>query len=341
MHFDVIIIGAGPAGSVAAICCRQYGLHTLLITGKAKNTSAADNEAHPSESIHPGVLSLLSQLNAAHCVELASKGCYEGITVNNEFHPLGNDENGAWQGQHINRLVFDAALLQTAVEKGVDVMNEEVSDLLNDGDRITGVITKSGEQITAKYSIDASGHKRFAGKKLLFRESFFSPPLVVWTGLSRSVPPGSFLTEKKATQFIPHAKGWTWLAPESSGGCTWTKLEIKGQQKFLPPVELQADTEDSKIIKSNRRWALFRPVCKEGILLCGDAAGIIDPAAGQGILNAVISASRAAKTIKDCISNPDFEALYLAQYDNWFSNDYEDRTNRLKHFYELHGIKIF
>ena len=343
MHFDVIIIGSGPAGCAAAISCKQHGLNTLMITGKNKNADTKNNEDDdPSESIHPGVFSLLTQLNAAHCIDIASKGIYEGINVNNQFNPLGEDEHGAWKGHHINRTLFDAAFLQTVIEQDITFIDKDaVEDIISTHDRVTGVMTTSGEQFSCQYLVDASGYKHIAGKKLKFKESFYSPPLVVWTGVSKNIPSSSFLFEKNFTRFIPHSNGWTWLAPELPDSCTWTRLEIKGKQEFLPPVELKAYPIAAKIKTFNRRWRVYRPVCKEGVLLCGDAAGIIDPAAGQGILNAIVSAAMAAKTIKACTGNPDLEAMYLAGYDDWFINDYRDKVNRLKHFYGLHGISIF
>lgn len=340
MQFDVIIIGSGPAGCAAAISCKLQGLHTLLITGK--NEERENNQDQPSESIHPGLLTLLTQLNAAHCIDAASQGIYKGIYVNDQLNPLGEDEHGAWHGHHINRKIFDAAFLQSAIKQNVIVLNNDaVADLISTDDRITGVITTSAEKFTCQFLIDASGHKHIAGKKLRFKETFFSPPLVVWTGISKNIPANFFPFEENCTKFTPHVNGWTWLAPEQPDRCTWTRLEIKGKQQFLPPAELETYALAAKIKVSNRRWRAFRPVCKEGVLLCGDAAGIIDPAAGQGILNAILSATMAAKTVKACMSNPAFEAVYLAGYDDWFISNYMDKVNHLQHFYKLQGITIF
>jgi flavin-dependent dehydrogenase len=342
INFDVIIIGPGPAGCAAAISCKMQGLQALLITGKEKKDDSKNNEDQPSESIHPGVLSILNQLKAGYCIEPASKGTYEGIAVNEAYNSFGKDEQGAWQGYHINRNIFDEAFLQTVIEQGIQVhKNDPVSDLIISEDRVTGLITTSGVKFTCQYMIDASGHKHIAAKKLKFKEKFYSPPLITWTGLSENIPAGHFLFEKNITRFIPQQSGWTWLAPELQNRCTWTRLELKGQQQFLPPAELQDYPNACKIKKSNRRWRAFRPVCKEGILLCGDAAGIIDPAAGQGILNALLSAAMAVKTIKACISNPALEAVYLARYDDWFISQYEEKVNMLKGFYAQHGIEIF
>lgn len=341
-EYDVIIIGSGPAGCAAAMYCRQQGFDTLIITGKRLTEVIENTAVQPSESIHPGVASVLAQLGAAHCIDIASQGVYEGIAVNDEYNPLGKDEHGVWKGYHINRALFDATLLQAAVQHGVTVIeNDTVTDFITIDNCVTGVITKAGASLRCRYVIDASGYKRLGGKKMRFKESFYSPPLVVWTGVSEGIEATSFLFEKKCTRFIPYVNGWTWLAPELPGRCTWTRLELKGKQQFLPPAELQTYTQCPITKTANRRWRAFRPVCREGILLCGDAAAIIDPAAGQGILNAIVSAMMAAKTIKACISNPDFEALYLAKYDDWFMSDYTEKVNRLKYFYGMHGIEIF
>jgi len=341
LHFDVIIIGSGPAGCAAAISCNMQGLRALLITGKKKKDDSNNDEDQPSESIHPGVSAILNQLKAGHCIEAASKGMYEGIAVNDAYNAFGKDEQGDWQGHHINRTIFDTTLLQAVIEQEIPVHDHDiVSDLIISGDRVTGLITKAGVRFTCTYMIDASGHKHIAGKKLKFKEKFYSPPLITWTGLSKNIPADHFIFEKKCTIFIPHQLGWTWLAPELHNRCTWTRLELKGQQQYLPPLQLQ-DFPVAEIKRSNRRWRAFRPVCKEGVLLCGDAAGIIDPAAGQGILNALLSAAMAAKTIKACVDNPALEAVYLARYDDWFISQYEEKVKMLKGFYAQHGIEIF
>jgi len=340
-HYDVIIAGAGPAGCAAAISCKTHGLKTLLIASK-KNNENIEGEVQPSESVHPGLISILTQLNAAHCITQSSKAIYEGIEVNGVPVPLGEDEHGPWQGHHINRQLFDAAMLQTAAAQGVRIHDDDVVvDFIFNDDSITGVKTKSGKQFTCSYVIDATGHKRFAGKKLGFKESYHSPPLVAWTGISADLPENSTYYKNNFTKFTPHATGWTWLAPQPPMLCTWTRLELKGKQQFLPPLVLQSFPLVAKVKTSNRRWRLFRPVCKEGILLCGDAAAIIDPAAGQGILNAVVSAVMAAKTVKACIHNQNFEAIHLAKYDEWLTSDYLEKVTQLKAFYHLHGIKIF
>ena len=67
---------------------------------------------------------------------------------------------------------------------------------------------------------------------------------------------------------------------------------------------------------------------------------MIDPAAGQGMLTALVSAGMAVKTIHACVRQPAYESLFLAQYDDWFISDYQEKMNRLKQFYAERGISL-
>lgn len=337
---SIIIIGSGPAGCAAAITCVKAGLNTILITKKAGDEKRR-NKIQPLESVHPGVSSLLEKINAGDAMMSASRALYEGIQTNDNYVPLGADENGNWQGHHINRDILDAQLLNCAAKQGVLIMgNETVKDLISENDWITGIKTSSGKIIQSAYVIDASGYNRFAGKKLNFKEKFFSPPLVSWTGVSTGIEENPNLFSKLVARFIPHLDGWTWLAPEPPSRCTWTRLAKKGNQDLQPPAELINYPLAGKIKAANMRWRLFRPLCREGLLLCGDAAGVLDPAAGQGILNALWSGIMAAQTVIFCLQQPDKENLFLAQYDDWFLQQYEKKAGQLRDYYLQHGINL-
>jgi flavin-dependent dehydrogenase len=335
MHFDAVIIGSGPAGCAAAIRCHQGGLKTAIVPGNKAYTIEDDS---PSESIHPGVETILKDLDASGCIPASSRGIYHGIQAGNNYTPLGAGPSGAWAGNHINRAVFDAEMLKCAGRRGVQILgNEAAADIIIEKERVVGLRTNSGKEISSTYVIDASGYRAFAGRKLRFKKKFFSPPLVTWTGVSAYTTNGP---GQNIASFHPNLQGWAWIAPEPGNRCTWTRLAPKGQHDLLPPGELRHLPLIGKIKTSNRRWQIFRPVCREGVILCGDAAGIIDPAAGQGILNALLSGMMAAKAVHSIIKNPGYEAFSLATYDDWFLRNYMDKVEKLKGFYALHGISL-
>ncbi len=341
--FDVIIIGSGPAGCTAVSVCANAGLNVLIVTEASEPDEISTHSLTPLESIHPGVTSLLEKIGLSGTEQQATRALYSGIYSNGIYAPLGEDSTGIWQGMHINRDIFNARLITLIEHRGMKVMyNERVEDFITSrehgaGSReIIGIKTTTADYY-AKYIIDASGKKSVAGKKLKFKQRFFSPPLVCWTGISEMDEDFSF--DRHAAHFIPHQNGWTWLAPQPPDYCAWTRLSIKGEKNHLPPQELKDQKVIGKINVANMRWRLFRPVCSEGILLCGDAAGILDPAAGQGIFNALLSGITAANTVVKCIQESDLAAFHLAQYDDWFVREFEGKVERLKQYYKENNIK--
>ncbi len=230
MLFDAIIIGSGPAGCAAAIRCHQHGLSTAIVPGRK---AYMIEEELPSESIHPGVDTLLRELDASGCITLSSRGIYHGIQAGGNYTPLGADPSGEWWGNHVNRSVFDAQLLKFARRRGVEIIDHaEATDVIVEKERVTGLRIANGRTFTCRYLIDASGYKSFAGRKLGFRKKFFSPPLVTWTGVSEYTTNDP---EKNRAYFYPNSAGWSWIAPEQGNRCTWTRLALKEKLDFLPP----------------------------------------------------------------------------------------------------------
>jgi len=75
LDFDVVIIGSGPAGCCAALTCIQKGLNVIIISGNKYKPVSVSHGPAPSESIHPGVVSLLAYLNPDFAVEINQPKC--------------------------------------------------------------------------------------------------------------------------------------------------------------------------------------------------------------------------------------------------------------------------
>ncbi len=333
---DVIVIGSGPAGTAAAAICKRAGLNILIVTQAPEQDADAPITAAPLESIHPGVSSLLEKIDAQGIEHLAARATYSGISASGIYTPLGSDEHGHWQGLHIDRQVFNGQLLRKIMDHDMPILfNETVEEFILDQKRIVGIRTKSGD-LYATYIIDASGKKAIAGKKLNFNRKFFSPPLLCWTGISGGIT--SYPFDPYIAHFIPGDDEWTWLAPQPPDQCAWTRLSMKGDKSLSPPDLLKDYPVIGEVHADNMRWRLFQPVCSEGIVLCGDAAGILDPAAGQGIFNALWSAMMAANTVISCIEHPTYEAFHLARYNSWFEEHFETKMSQLREYYVKHGL---
>ena len=334
-HPDVIIIGGGPAGIAAAITCVRNGGRPLLLTERLQQPPANYNvAAEPLQSLHPGVQSLLTQLQLPGAIAHAARGTYTCIRVGETLTPLSTVPGEIWTGSHIAPALFAAYCIQTAQQLGVEVwFDTKVTDMVVENGTVSGIILTDGRQLDCSYLIDASGHKRFAGRYLNFQEQLHSPRLVCRTW--NSIMPKDDHRDKETAIFIPGQHGWTWEAFSAFDYYTWTTLAVKNSES---DTEQHSGYQPGELRGGDMQWRLFRPVACPGLLLVGDAAGILDPAAGQGILNALLSGIMAAETIIKCIKQPPAANWYLTQYDSWYMEMFNKKAEMLKKKYADLGI---
>lgn len=330
---DLIVLGAGPAGVAAAITAKNAGLKVCVVT---KATKAHADPYPPVQSVHPGVLTLLKQLELLNALKKSTQSTFSGIEVNGRLNRLNPDSEGEdWQGYHINRQVFDTALLESLEKQSVPVCYASLSqqDIWHGEDIIT-VQLPDDRVIYARYGVDATGYDRLSRRTLDLTENHHSAPLHCWTGVCRADVVDK--ADREKTQFLTQNHGWLWLAPNDEHAITWTQLIVDKRKGFTIPFG--AENQLTRVTPKNVRWRISRPICTGQLLLCGDAAGILDPAAGQGILNALMSGIMAAKTVVLCINQPELKNYYYTLYDQWFTELYENRVQQLAHHYQALNI---
>lgn len=335
--YDVIVIGSGPAGCAAAINARRHGLSVLMITAAEESEFP---EHRPSESLHPGITGLLAHLGALAALRKAVRDTYAGTENASGIHAFAQGEKGF----HIDKSIFKRELLNLAARLRADILPAvRVTGFVRQGEPVIGVVTASGHTLVAKYTIDASGRGQVGAKYLDIDRQFFSPPLLCWSGLVTGISPAHAIFENAYAKFIESPGGWTWLAPEpSNGSCTYTRLSAKGQQETGAPLLLIGAGIHHLPLKSNMRWRLCSTVAMEGLILCGDAAAVIDPAAGQGNLNAIYSGIKASEAAAGAIRHPEHEQELLKKYSDWVCKGYSERSQQLRSYYsEQFGSFVF
>jgi flavin-dependent dehydrogenase len=319
----LLVNGAGPAGIAAAITAVGAGIETTLL---CKRPNYFSKGQEPLQSVHPGLETLLKSMSCHGAMIKSSRGTYEGIWSGGNFAPLSTEADETWYGHHICRETFDDFLLTVARSKNIKIVTADRRVTVN--------------SITYDYLIDASGRSRVMGKLMGIQEDFHSPQLTACSGVASGLLPAFF--EQHQTSFLPESNGWTWLAPEPPTKCSWTRLIVTGNQKPFPPSLFNEKEVDLRFIRSaNMRWRVFRPLVSDRVLLTGDAAGILDPGAGQGILNACYSGIMAARALI-AINEGQFAATTaLAYYDDWFMGHYLQKVAALRDYYKNLGIIFF
>lgn len=307
---DVVIIGAGPAGSAAAATTTRAGLRTILLTDGGRSCWI--------ETVPVTIGSLFPDLGLPQAALRSVSGPWDSVSA-------------AHSTSHVDRIAFDRLLYSAALNAGVYPCDSRAADIIRDDvDRVTGVRTVDGRMLRSRVVIDASGSRGWLRRRLALRVQSLSGPLVAWRGAARWVPEDM---EEGGTRFLPRQDGWLFLA-RWRGCTTWTALG-----RHLP-ADVAALRSVRRPSSWNVSWRLVRTVAGRGWLLAGEAAGRLDPAWGQGLVSAVASGMAAGRTAAAMLADPQRESIYLAAYDGWFADRLHEGAASLRQRYADNGIDL-
>lgn len=333
LQAEVVIIGAGPAGSAAAITCAASGLSVIILE---RATFPRDR---PGESLHPGVEPLFTQLGVGDAVQAAHFVRYPGYWVEwdgpRQFVPFGEDESGPWLGFQAWRAELDALLLERARALGVEVLQpcRALHPLRGEHGEVVGVETDAGP-LHARVVIDAAGGTHWLARELDIPRLTSSPPLMATYGYV-AAPAGS---DGEAPCIVADDEGWTWRAPVRPGIHQWTRLNLDGRpapEGWLPP-ELRGCEPLGRRRGADVTWRRVASPAGPGYLMVGDAAAVLDPASSHGVLKALMSGMMAGHAVVGAASGslpwPAAFSSYAEWVRRWFEHDVAQLRERYRRF---------
>ena len=317
-RLEVIVVGGSVAGTATAIACGRHGLRTLLVEGQTR-----DREL-PGETLHPGIeplfraLGVAEQVNACAFTRHAGYLVRSGKKVSRKLY--GSDMHGVLLGYQAERAKLQAILLEQAEACGVQILSgERALHALFDGNRVCGVVSKSGEY-ESSFVADASGGAHWLMRQLRFPILRVSPRLMAhfgWAAGQEHDQAGDAFPE-----FNMHDAAWDWRAPIRCDKHAWVHLDL-GASRRSPEL-----TEGNQIKGSCARdvtWRMARPCAGPGYFLAGDAAWILDPASSHGVLFAIMSGLAAADAICKTMQSPEeawrIRTSYISWIEDWFCRD--------------------
>jgi len=287
----------------------------------------------PGETLHPGVRFALASLGAGEVLDAPELVRHEGVwsSVEGRLVPYGGDSADPWRGYQIERSRLDPDLLARAIALGAELSwrCRAVKPLLERG-RVTGVETSRG-RVRSRYVVDAAGAGHWLARRLrlgLVRES---PPLRARYGLRVGVCAGC----EEAPRFIVDERGWTYIARIGAAVYSWTRLDLSGAPTpaDFVPVELRDLDPAGGSRSADVSWRQARVTAGPGFFACGDAGALLDPAASQGVLRALLAGATAGRLIGECVVGRRSERAAAAHYRGWLTAAHIRELLRLRTLY--------
>ncbi|HAA76346.1 TPA: hypothetical protein DCE37_14615 [Candidatus Latescibacteria bacterium] len=335
-HYDLVIVGAGPAGAVATLYAKRAGLSVCLL----------DKETFPRDKICGDALSgkavtILRELDLfkpigdlpgaeIHTVTFGSpdKTCVD-------IDLTRSSRQDFLTGFVIRREILDHFLFQRAQQVADQTIEGfTVQDILKEGDTVVGISgkTESGEsqEIRGKVVLGADGFSSVVARKL----GLYSHDPRHWiVALRCYYKDVKGLTDQIELHYVDEViPGYFWIFPLEEGyanvGIGMLHEYIKRENidlKVALDNAINSDTfsdrfADAQPTEEPIGWNLpagskHRPNHGNGFMLLGDAAGLIDPFTGEGIGNAFYSAKFGVETAQAAIDADDVSASILSAYD--------------------------
>jgi flavin-dependent dehydrogenase len=357
--FDVIVIGAGPAGSAAAAILAEYG-HRVLILERAKFP-----RYHIGESLLPFTfqplerLGLIPKMRASHFVKKYSvQFVSPSGRASQPFCFFERyDRNTIAQTWQVLRSEFDQMLLDNAREKGALAKEETtVFELLKESGRVVGVRAQTaGEKVQeyrAPLTLDCSGKEAFSAVRNHWRTP--DPGLnkiAVWTYYKGAQRDPGIDGGATTVAYVPE-KGWFWYIPQHND---MISVGVVAEGKYLTRGGVKSPEEIFKREIEQNQWIKKHLECgqqtgsyfltseythhsrycaMEGLLLAGDAFAFLDPVFSSGVMLALKSGTMAGEEIHRAIVEQDFSAARFAEYGRTLREGIENMRKLVYAFYD-------
>jgi flavin-dependent dehydrogenase len=323
--FDLAVVGAGPAGSAAAIWGAERGLSVLLVD------RFQSPRVRPGECLHPGIEALFRDLGVldqvlAKC-QVRPLGRSVSVGEKRRFEYFGSDAEGPWRAFHLSRAELDDILRNRAQQLGVTlrIHRSRIAPVIGDG-RIEG-IDLGGQTLRCAFVIDATGQSAWLTRALGRRQIAVSPRMTAFFGYRR----GRMFDEQ---MFLADAAGWQWVAQVSQNVVNWTSMHFGVHKAPYPPDVISSLSPCGISGGVDVTWRMAPLVAGPSHFIVGDAALVTDPASGNGVLRAVMSGIKAASNARAVIAGHALEAAAARDYEVWLRRWFVADVDRLKSMYE-------
>ena len=330
-HYDVIIVGAGPAGCACAMALKNSGLRVAIIDKHQFPRDKVCGDAIPGRAIKflHEIDPQFAQRLAAFTEKLPTRStlCY--------YNNKKLDFTWTLEAYTVTREHFDNFLFAN-LKNSTDIHTVEgiaVSDIVRSANGYTIIAKDSNKRYECTMLIGADGINGVTAKKLtarqMDRKHHVAGVRAYYSGVSGMEDTCTEVYFDK--KYLP---GYFWVFP-IKGGMVNAGMGILSDMVVRNKINVKNAFYDfidrSPVLKEKFKNAQFIGtlqgcglpmgsrwvnMCGDHFLLVGDAASLIDPVSGDGIGNAVLSGKLAAEQVKQCFASNDFSAAFVKNYDH-------------------------
>ena len=336
MKYDVVVVGAGPAGSVTARFTAESGAKVLVVERR--------REVGVPVLCGEGISRKIDKWNMlegkrwiASSMDGARIYSPDGTMVKLSADMAGNET-----GYVIYRDIFDQELARQAVKAGAKIMmNTTATDLLKDDNKIMGVKARQFDEefeIEADIVVGADGVESKVGQwggieTRLDPKDLESCAQYTFTNveckdaycdfyLGNEVAPGGYVWVFPKGKDVANV-GIGILASRSESGMAKRLLD-----KFIGNDPRFKNSEPIRFLAGATPVAKPVETVRDNLLLVGDAARHVDPITGGGLTCCLEGGKIAGETIRMAVKNQQFDQETLSAYETGWKEAFGKKLKR-------------
>ncbi|MFX0025037.1 MAG: geranylgeranyl reductase family protein [Candidatus Hermodarchaeota archaeon] len=352
--YDVVISGAGPAGSKCAEIIAKAGYRVALIERDSNWRKPCGG------AVSSRIFKYYPQLRKLDYSPIFGMTIYSA-----DYHQLHYSwKNIRDYSINVDRLSFDSFIRDIAIDTGAELFDKNVSfDYIRKNNKKVGIKTKT-----------SSGIKEYYGKIIVVADGM-SSKLAIKSGLREkwnineigivkcSILEGENNLDKESmSMFFRPYKGYAWIFPLDDKrfniGCgTWQEENLNYNINHLYSKFMKDPFLKNFFPHINYKtiWEAAYPIPAIGVkekclyddnlMIVGDAAGFVSPLSGEGIHPSIVSGSIAAETAINALENQDLSKKALKNYKSHpnikkIIRNFKMKTSMVDFFFENRGENL-
>lgn len=239
-HFDLIIIGGGPAGCLAALgALKENSSLEILILEKNEEPSHRIGEALLTGTImtfaEAGIAKEIASMNYHHKIGATyvwgkdRKPWYVNYPGDIDGYPSEFMKDGKRCSIHVPRHIFDKQLREICKSKGIHFLYETAKDIkYTESQIVQAIILPDNSKITANYFIDTTGQFAFFSKRIVERHKLWTPKVARYAYFDnldwKMAKENGF--DLHRTNIVSDLNGWNWIIHLGEAGNNLTSVGI-------------------------------------------------------------------------------------------------------------------